>query len=481
MTINGIEINLKKIGIDFMLNEDQVGALNHLANFLEDKNSISTTLCGSAGTGKTACTKVLLEYINIFYGSNMQVTLAAPTHKAKIVLKRLSGGEDPTTVHKLLGLKPVVDIAEFDARDIQFIDDFILDFLFDDVKKLMLIDEASLINNVLFDLIIEKLGKHAKIIFLGDAKQLAPVKQEDLSKVFNSTDYPGFELTKVERQSKGNPLLATLSILRDRHIFISDFETSEGEKAGLYVHKDTTEFLRAVKQGYIENPIENKTICFTNQRVNQFNLAIRKILGRKSALEVGETLIGLDNHTPTNTYSYRKKDESFAKVSDIYNGNDYILIDMIPSEKQIPFYRTMSGYDLILLDTVDNKKHVLFIIDPEAEFKEYEDLAGILERTRLKAIDKTTPYMSRKTYWQSWFAMNKSFGTFYDLIYDGRVVRKATLGYGYAITIHRSQGSTYNNVFVDMKDIFRIPNKDALRSLQYVALSRAREKVYLLC
>jgi hypothetical protein len=47
----------------------------------------------------------------------------------------------------------------------------------------------------------------------------------------------------------------------------------------------------------------------------------------------------------------------------------------------------------------------------------------------------------------------------------------------HASTVHRSQGSTYGKVFVDLTDIGRNTRRDVLLRLLYVALTRARGDV----
>lgn len=42
------------------------------------------------------------------------------------------------------------------------------------------------------------------------------------------------------------------------------------------------------------------------------------------------------------------------------------------------------------------------------------------------------------------------------------------------------QGATYENVFIDMSDVFKCQDQNELRQLQYVALSRARKMANLL-
>lgn len=49
----------------------------------------------------------------------------------------------------------------------------------------------------------------------------------------------------------------------------------------------------------------------------------------------------------------------------------------------------------------------------------------------------------------------------------------------YAITIHKSQGSTYDNVYIDLNDFKSIKDLKEVAKLLYVAISRARYKVVL--
>lgn len=55
----------------------------------------------------------------------------------------------------------------------------------------------------------------------------------------------------------------------------------------------------------------------------------------------------------------------------------------------------------------------------------------------------------------------------------------ANLNYGYAITIHKSQGSTYENVFVDISDIFDNLNCDEIKRCIYTSVTRSSSKVFL--
>lgn len=74
----------------------------------------------------------------------------------------------------------------------------------------------------------------------------------------------------------------------------------------------------------------------------------------------------------------------------------------------------------------------------------------------------------------------ESFCTPYDLFLNGRVVRKKTLDYGYCISAHKSQGSQYQEVMIDMQNLMTCHNSEELRQLQYVAMSRTKSNVSLL-
>ena len=51
---------------------------------------------------------------------------------------------------------------------------------------------------------------------------------------------------------------------------------------------------------------------------------------------------------------------------------------------------------------------------------------------------------------------------------------KKNMDLGYAITVHKSQGSTYGNVYIDYENFSRCFDEPTRRSLTYVAVSRMR-------
>ena len=63
---------------------------------------------------------------------------------------------------------------------------------------------------------------------------------------------------------------------------------------------------------------------------------------------------------------------------------------------------------------------------------------------------------------------------------SGGLIVKKDLDYGYAITIHKSQGSTYTNVMINEDNVDKNSNNEERNKLKYVALSRPTDKAYVL-
>lgn len=56
----------------------------------------------------------------------------------------------------------------------------------------------------------------------------------------------------------------------------------------------------------------------------------------------------------------------------------------------------------------------------------------------------------------------------------------AQLNYGYCITVHKSQGSTFKNVFIDIFDIFENKSKEEVLKCLYTAITRTSDSLELL-
>ena len=166
-----------------------------------------------------------------------------------------------------------------------------------------------------------------------------------------------------------------------------------------------------------------------------------------------------------------------------FNSSDYIITSIRRTTRNIPHFTRLPGFELGLYDSVDRRLLDVFIIDHTDINPDYlQTLAQQIESIRLDAIQaKRWGNRTKSGYlWGKYFDMTKSFATPVPLLFDNRVIKPQTFDYGYAITAHRSQGSSYNNVFVDTGNLKLDRDLLELRQLQYVSLSRTKTDAYVL-
>ncbi|MEL6269762.1 MAG: ATP-dependent RecD-like DNA helicase [Chloroflexota bacterium] len=118
-----------------------------------------TVLTGGPGTGKTTTLRMVIDAVD---GINRVVALAAPTGRAA---KRLSEatGRYASTIHRLLGFQPG------GGSDFDFNEDSPLDI------DMLVLDETSMLDLVLFYNVLKALPARAHLMLVGDIDQLPSV------------------------------------------------------------------------------------------------------------------------------------------------------------------------------------------------------------------------------------------------------------------------------------------------------------------
>ena len=82
--------------------------------------------------------------------------------------------------------------------------------------------------------------------------------------------------------------------------------------------------------------------------------------------------------------------------------------------------------------------------------------------------------------WKFYFDFKNQYVILGDLsIGDNKLVDK-DIDFAYAITVHKCQGSTYENVYIDEGDLDSNDCASERNRLKYVALSRPRKAAYIL-
>ena len=120
-------------------------------------------LTGGPGTGKTTVVKALID---IFNSMDMKVALAAPTGRAA---KRLSEStsREAKTIHRLLEFE--FESEDSDRPGFRRNENDLLE------ENVIIIDESSMIDNILMSALLRAVKPGARVIFIGDADQLPSV------------------------------------------------------------------------------------------------------------------------------------------------------------------------------------------------------------------------------------------------------------------------------------------------------------------
>ena len=448
------------------LSQQQLNAVNTIVDFITapypknaNKDAITCSLVGSAGVGKTTVVNKVLEKLN----NRVKTMLLAPTHKAANVLATVSGKE-AITLHSLLGLRPDLSLENFDARWIKYRRKFPKESM----DSTFIIDEASMINNELFSYLLELARENrCKILFISDSAQLKPVRSKHKSKVYSCKNT--IVLDKVFRQADDNPLMPVLNFLREKSIPL--FKSRYNEHGGLAVCPRQDIFIeKAVKGFKTTNNI--KVLAYTNDAVASYNQEIFKKLfpDSDSPFPVGCLLTGYNNIKR-------------GKMEIITNSMDYIVIDSKRNNKVYVKITgnedklNVSGWSLTVRKMINGKEvpnsdKNIFIGDIDNDLSLI--LGQELEARRERSIDNND--------WNSFYSLQNNLLTTRAWAFRGRVINTRNIDYGYAMTVHKSQSSTYDTVFVDMKDIntHTIKREQDRQQLQYVALSRTRKFAYVL-
>lgn len=171
------------------LSEEQLTAIETVI-----KNPV-TVITGGPGTGKTTTVRGLIRLLE---DQEKQVVLAAPTGRAA---KRLSdlAGREAKTIHRLLGYN-----MGRGYRNKQFDGD------------VLIIDEASMLEQVLFNHLLQAMKPDIKVVLVGDVDQLPAIGAGDvLRDMIKSGTVPVVTLNENFRQSQGSMIAANAAAIRE--------------------------------------------------------------------------------------------------------------------------------------------------------------------------------------------------------------------------------------------------------------------------
>lgn len=453
----------------FKPNAQQIDALNEMDRFMKS-NETSMTLSGYAGTGKTSLMEMIAKKGQ---KQNRPVMFCATTNKAAAVLNdRVSkAGFKASTLNKVFGINVEVDSSKtYNARNLVNV--------LKDVDIMpgttIIIDEASMINEENYKILNDIAKEHRlKIIYVGDEAQLAPVNEDKISKVFRNGEGKVIRLTQVER-TDDNAILKEATAIRNGEPLskVSSFN-SKGEGVA-YISPQHQEAINEVIDKYVkglkQNPNYFRILAYTNKAVTAYNNQVRELLGYDSPIpHVGEPMTGYANWGyEWRTKSYRFINSESYKVTQV--GRPTTVQTRLDNGTPV----VMQAVPITLEDSLGNVDTFNFMdIKNNAQNRQS---AMILANEKKRLWNEARRAYGREAKAAVYAKINAidSFLFVNDNIEDNshNLLQAKTIDFGYALTIHKSQGSTFTHVLMDDVDVSRasMSGNNAANAMELVDL-----------
>lgn len=422
-------------------------------------------LSGYAGTGKTFLSMRFLAQVE---ATGLCWTVVAPTHKAVGVLRTYLAGAGlsptwfPSTIHRLLRLKLKR------LRDIERCEETEQTAVALEHLGLVLIDEASMVDSTLLEISLRCAHPfRTRLVFVGDPAQLPPVG-EPVSPVFSLGRASRAELRQVVRHQ--GPVLRLASGLRQgdlpcrRPPPLPPIRNASGQVAllerGAWLQAAQAALRRSAET---DNPDLARILCYTNRSLEQLVPFARRALHGEMADQLpvlpGEVLI---TRAAVMAPACREGEDAAEEPDMLLGSNRELVVrDVVPERCDLADFGVP---DAPVIDTLtarveagDNQLSLRLL--PPLGSAARIALEAVLARLRQQAKDAGK--QDGKGLWRRFFLVRDAF---------------ASLGPAAVLTVHRSQGSTFAEVFVD-GDVFWPSDAVLRRQLVYVAVSRASQAV----
>lgn len=279
-------------------------------------NSGFSIITGGPGTGKTTILKILLDVYLAMQHKPEEIVLCAPTGRAARRMTRATG-HAAETVHKRLGLTVDGDMAESPLAGI----------------KLVVVDEASMLDIDLTYKIFSCLPEGAQLVLVGDYQQLPSVGPGDvLRDLINHNSVPIVRLDTIYRQKKNSSIISNAEKIANGDIHLqlnNEFQFIETKS----VSQTADEILKQYRQEIAKlNQDEVQILCPVWESEKGVGV---KTLNRHIQDAVNPANGELCYQTKTRCF--RINDRVMQLINDdsegINNGDIGLIVDAMPNPK----------------------------------------------------------------------------------------------------------------------------------------------------
>ena len=362
-------------------------------------------LTGGPGTGKTTVVRALIE---IFDSMGFDVALAAPTGRAA---KRMSEAtsREAKTIHRLLEMDFSESVYGKFTRD----ENNLLD------EEVIIVDEASMIDQHLMYSLLKAIKPGARLIIIGDSDQLPSVGAGNILRdLIDGKRFSTVKLNEIFRQASESLIVTNAHAI------------NRGEMPDLSAKDKDFFFLPRANNTEIANTVAD--LC-KNRLPKAYGVkatANMQVISPSRKGEAGTENLNIILQNMLNSEQFGKKQYSYKQV--VFRQGDRVM-------------QTKNNYDIEWQKDDGTNGNGIF----------NGDIGFIFD------IDFKNQFM--------------------EIVFDERSVKYdfsylEELEHAYAITVHKSQGSEYPIVIIPA---YRAPEMLLTRNMLYTAVTRAQNMVII--
>ncbi len=407
---------------------------------------------GPSGSGKST----LIQDIMKSLPKDSKIGFTAPTHKAAKVLHRMAfkmgilNLVTIRTVQSALGLKLSRKGGEEKLIKPKFAKEMYFEYLF--------IDEGSMLDDGILGFILECKAK--KVIFIADKAQIGPIvkAEEDehgivrvdgsieapVSSIFTEVENQS-ELTEIMRQAADSPIIRLATLFREAQLdlrigfpsIVTDLDKNGNGVAVIPINDWIADMVKKFSSSEFKNdPDYCRVVCYTNGAVDEVNDFIRGNMHGWDVEEYveGEIIVAQESGHGVDGY---KNAEEFTVVSVNRMHDDEYALECI---------------ELVIKSNDDHRYHTIKTVVKESKTLYEQQIQKLADTAN--SLDK----VSAKRYWTQFWAMKDKFKSF---------------KYVYAMTAHKSQGSTFTHTYIYSSDFIKFGCNLGILRLLYTALTRS--------
>ncbi len=474
--------------------KSQQKAFDKIISFIESRNQKVFILKGYAGTGKTTMVRAIIAEL---ISQEKPFTLLASTGRAAKILSdsanKITKDDNDDyvllqakTIHSEIytfgGLNQELDLFGQPNRNSELGTDkgiklrFVLKHKVSFTHTIYIVDEASMISDIsskyssqavygidgklLSDLL--EYDENGQFIFIGDSCQLPPINQSfspALSKEYFYTqfniDADEAELTDIVRQSSGNDIALSASVIRKRIFSQSFYNVAKLKFRGyknIKVLSSEVEMLKLYIESVRLNGYTKSTlITMSNRKIADTSTIIRYSLQLgNSNLSVNDLLLVTQNNS----------------ITGLMNGD---LVSVL----QIKHKERRAGLTFVSVE-----------VESLATKRVYNSL--LIEEILYSGLTNITQTQQTHIMIDFHYRMKEIGIKQHSEEYDRKMMKDDYLNalrcvYGYVLTCHKAQGGEWDNVFLLIpRNMPYMKPQSFIYQWVYTAMTRAKQTLYVI-